>query len=130
MVSKPRKRVAVSRPRRPKFQADIAPAEDQTVRLLKQALHLTSNTDFLSDAVALYQWAFSERRLGHRILSESMNGERRVLVFPRLEQVAPHADLPRVQIPWTDRELDSLAELASASEAAPPTEALLRAMRR
>jgi hypothetical protein len=33
--------------------------------LLKEELQLTSNTDFLSDAVALFHWAVSERRLGH-----------------------------------------------------------------
>jgi len=118
-----------SRPRKAKFQADLAPAEDRTVRLLKEELQLTSNTDFLSDAVALYRWAVSERKLGHRIVSESTRGERKVLLFPRLERVAPDMSLPRVEIKWTERELESLAELASAGEANRPTEALIRAMR-
>jgi hypothetical protein len=104
------------------------PAEDRAVRTLKQELQLRSNTDFLSDAVTLFRWAVSERRLGYRIISETLNGERKVLVFPRLERVAPDASLPRVEISWTERELASLAELASA-ETQPPTEVLLRAMR-
>src|ERR1700732_5578175 len=91
-----------SRPRRKsKFQADLAPAEDCTVRLLKEELQLSSNTDFLSDAVALFRWAVSERKLGHRIMSESASGERKVLLFPRLERVAPDIALPRVVITWT-----------------------------
>ena len=118
-----------SRPRKAKFQADLAPAEDRTVRLLKEELQITSNTDFLSDAVALYRWAVSERKLGHRIVSESTRGDRKVLLFPRLERVAPDMCLPRVEIKWTERELESLAELASAGEANRPTEALIRAMR-
>ncbi len=117
------------RPRKAKFQADLAPVEDRTVRMLKQELQLSSNTDFLSDAVALFRWAVSERKLGHRIVSESASGERKVLVFPRLERVAPDVVLPRVDIEWTPRELESLAELASAAEANPPTEALIRALR-
>lgn len=129
MVRKPKKhRAAAVRPRKTKFQADLAPAEDRTVRLLKEELHLFSNTDFLSDAVALFQWAVSERKRGRRIISESAGGERRVLVFPRLEHVAPNL-LPRVEINWTERELAALADLASAAEANPPTEALIRALR-
>lgn len=124
-----RKRVATPRPRRVKFQADLAPAEDRTVRWLKEELQLTSNTDFLSDAVALFRWAVSERRLGHRILSEDASGDRKVLVFPRLERVAPDLVLPRVAIKWTERELESLGELASAAAANPPTDALIRALR-
>ena len=120
---------AISRPRKAKFQADLAPAEDRTVRVLKEELQLTSNTDFLADAVALFRWAVSERKLGHRIVSESATGERRVLLFPRLERVAPDIVLPRVEIKWTGRELESLAELASAGEANHPTDALIRAMR-
>jgi hypothetical protein len=120
---------APTRTRKTKFQADLAPAEDRAVRLLKHELELSSNTDFLADAVALFRWAVSERKLGHRILSESATGERKVLVFPRLERVAPDLVLPRVDIKWTDRELESLAKLSSASEAKPPTEALIRALR-
>jgi hypothetical protein len=126
-----RKRAAalpVRRTRRSKFQADLAPAEDRTVRALKKELQLSSNTDFLSDAVALYRWAVSERKQGHRIVSESAHGERRVLVFPRLERVAPDEALPRVGIDWTKRELKRLAEMASAEEANPPTDALIRAL--
>src|SRR6266853_3518688 len=117
------------RPRKAKFQADLAPAEDRSVRLLKEELQLSSNTDFLSDAVALFRWAVSERKLGHRIMSESASGERKVLLFPRLERVAPDLVLPRVDIKWTGRELESLAELVSAGEANRPTDALIRAMR-
>ena len=36
-----------SRRRKAKFQADLAPAEDRNLRLLKDELQLTSNTDFL-----------------------------------------------------------------------------------
>lgn len=129
-TKKTRAEAAVAkRPRKTKFQADLAPAEDRIVRLLKQELQLTSNSDFLSDAVSLFRWAVSERRLGRRIVSESLAGDRRVLVFPRLERVAPDTVLPRVEISWTERELESLAELSSAPEANPPTEALIRALR-
>jgi hypothetical protein len=107
----------------------LAPAEDRTVRALKADLQLSSNTDFLSDAVALYGWAVSERKQGHRIVSESADGERRILVFPRLERVAPESALPRVRIEWTPRELESLAELASKDAAKAPTGKLIRAMR-
>jgi hypothetical protein len=117
------------RARKAKFQADLAPAEGHTMRVLKEELQLTSNTDFLSDALALFRWAVSERKLGHRIISESVSGERRVLMFPRLERVAPDVALPRVEIQWTERELESLAQLASQPKADPPTEALIRAMR-
>ena len=119
----------ISRVRKAKFQADLAPAEDRTMRVLKEELQLTSNTDFLSDALALFRWAVSERKLGHRIISESASGERNVLLFPRLERVAPDVALPRVQIKWTERELESLAGLVSAEKANHPTEALIRAMR-
>src|SRR5271155_3071884 len=118
-----------NRLRKTKFQADLAPADDCTVRLLKEELQLTSNTDFLSDAVALFRWAVSERKLGHRIMSESASGERNVLLFPRLERVAPDLVPPRVDIKWTGRELESLAALVSAGEANRPTDALIRAMR-
>ena len=114
--------------RKAKFQADLAPAEDRMVRGLKQELQLTSNTDFLSDALALFRWAVWERKRGHRIFSETETGERKELVFPRLERVAPELVLPRVEIPWAPRELESLADLASR-EPAHPTEHLIRAMR-
>jgi hypothetical protein len=97
--------------------------------LLKEELQLSSNTDFLSDAVALFRWAVSERKLGHRIVSESASGERTVLLFPRLERVAPDLVLPKVEIKWTAREVESLAELATARDANHPTQALIRAMR-
>ena len=115
--------------RKTKFQADLAPAEVRSVRLLKEELQIASNTDFLSDALALFRWAVSERKLGRRIVSESANGERNVLLFPRLERVAPDLVLPRVEINWTERELESLAQLVSAGEANRPTDALIRAMR-
>jgi hypothetical protein len=114
--------------RKSKFQADLAPAEDRMVRGLKQELQLNSNTDFLSDALALFRWAVGERKRGHRIFSEAETGERKELVLPRLERVAPELALPRVEISWTPRELESLADLASR-EPAHPTETLLRAMR-
>jgi hypothetical protein len=37
--------------------------------------------------------------------------------------------LPRVELKWTERELESLAELASAADVDGPTDALVRAMR-
>jgi hypothetical protein len=114
--------------RKSKFQADLAPAEDRMVRGLKQELQLSSNTDFLSDAVALFRWAVGERRRGRRIFSETETGERKELVFPRLERVAPELSLPRVEIAWTAREIESLAELASGGPGQ-PSEALIRAMR-
>jgi hypothetical protein len=114
--------------RKSKFQADLAPSEDRMVRVLKAELQMTSNTDFLSDALALFRWAVSERKSGHRIVSESSTGERKILIFPRLERVAPEVTLPHVDIRWTNKELESLAELASG-QPADPTEALVRAMR-
>src|SRR5271169_2182710 len=99
-------------PRKPKFQADLAPIEDTTVRSLKQELQLGSNSDFLSEALALFQWAVAERRQGHRIVSESATGEKRILVLPRLERVAPASALPHVELEWTAKELKSLAKLA------------------
>ena len=98
------------------------------VRALKAELEMTSNSDFLSDALTLFRWAVSERRRGHRIVSESASGERKILVFPRLERVAPDVGLPRVDLLWTEREIESLAELA-LGQPARPTEALIRAMR-
>lgn len=114
--------------RKSKFQADLAPTEDRIVRGLKQDLELGSNTDFLCEALALFRWAVWERKRGHRIFSVSETGERKELVLPRLERVAPELALPRVEISWTPRELESLAGLASREPAA-PTEALIRAMR-
>jgi hypothetical protein len=114
--------------RKSKFQADLAPSEDSIVRALKAELQMTSNTDFLSDALALFRWAVSERKRGHVIVSESATGERKILVFPRLERVAPEVALPHIDIHWNDKELETLAKLASG-EPAQPTKALLRAMR-
>jgi hypothetical protein len=114
--------------RKSKFQADLAPSEDSLVRALKAELQMTSNTDFLSDALALFRWAVSERKRGHVIVSESATGERKILVFPRLERVAPQVALPHIDIHWNDKELETLAKLASG-EPAQPTKALVRAMR-
>ena len=114
--------------RKSKFRADLAPVEDRMMRGLKEELQLSSNTDFLSDALALFRWAVWERKRGNRIFSETEAGERKELVFPRLERVAPELALPRVEMAWTPRELESLAELASR-EPAHPTDALIRALR-
>lgn len=114
--------------RKPKFQADLAPFEDNVVRSLKHQMQLSSNSDFLSEAVALFQWAVAERKQGHRIVSESASGEKRVLVLPRLERVAPELRLPHVRIDWTEKELERLGELLS-SEPAKPTAALIQAMK-
>jgi hypothetical protein len=114
--------------RKSKFQADLAPTEDRIVRGLKQELELGSNTDFLTEALALFRWAVWERKRGRRIFSESETGERKELVLPRLERVAPELTLLRVEISWTPRELESLAALVGREPAA-PTEPLIRAMR-
>ena len=114
--------------RKSKFQADLAPSEDSMVRALKTELQLTSNTDFLSDALALFRWAVSERKRGHRIVSESATGERKILVFPHLERVAPELAFPRIDIHWTQAEMENLAELASKPPSE-PTDDLIRAMR-
>ena len=116
--------------RRTKFQADLAPADDRLMRTLKHDLQVPSNSDLLADALALYQWVVSERRQGRRILSESVGGEKNVLVFPRLERVADNAGatLPHVDIKWTNRELRSLMRLLESTPAK-PTEALVRALR-
>lgn len=128
LMAKSKPKEASPRARKSKFQADLAPSEDSMVRALKAELQLTSNSDFLSDALTLFRWAVSERKRGHRIMSESSNGERKILLFPRLERVAPDVDLPQVDLHWTERELESLAELA-LGQPAEPTEALIRAMR-
>lgn len=122
------KKEAPLRTRKSKFQAELAPSEDIRLRALKAELQMTSNTDFLVDALTLFRWAVSERRRGHRIVSESANGERKILLFPRLERVAPDVDLPRVDLHWSEREIESLAELV-LRQPAEPTEALVRAMR-
>jgi hypothetical protein len=116
------------RTRKLKFQADLAPSEESRLRALKAELQMTSNSDFLSDALTLFRWAVSERRRGHHILSESASGERKILVFPRLERVAPELDLPQVDLRWSEREIESLAKLA-LRQPAEPTDALIRAMR-
>jgi len=128
LAAKSRPRQAPVKPRKAKFQADLAPSEDSMVRALKAELQLTSNSDFLGDALALFRWAVSERKRGRRIVSESSSGERRILVFPRLERVAPDLDLPQVEMQWTEREIESLAELV-LGQPAQPTDALIRAMR-
>lgn len=114
--------------RKTKFQADLAPSEDQMVRRLKAELEMTSNSDFFTDALALFRWAVIERKRGHRILSESATGERKILLFPRLERVAPEVNLPQAEISWTAQEIESLAQLVSGKPAE-PAEALVRAMR-
>jgi hypothetical protein len=119
---------APRRARKSKFQAELAPSEDSSLRALKAELQMTSNSDFLVDALTLFRWAVSERRRGHRIVSESASGERKILLFPRLERVAPDVDLPRVDLHWSEREIESLAELA-LGQPAEPTEALIRTMR-
>ena len=111
---KPIEAPTIKRPRETKFQADLAPSEDRTMRALKDELQLTSNSDLLSDALALFRWAVAERKLGHRIIRE---------------RVAPDVVLPRVEVEWTERELESLADLASRREANRRTAALIRAMR-
>lgn len=125
---------AVSASRKPqarktKFQADLAPADDRMVRALKQELQLASNTDFLMDAVALFGWAVSERRMGRRILSESAGGDRNILLFAHLERVAPELSFPHVEIEWSEGELEALARLVSAQEPAKPTPTLVKALR-
>ena len=128
MLATRAKRTQKKAARKPKFQADLAPVEDRIVRSLKEELQLSSNSDFMADAVALFQWAVAERKRGHKIVSESTTGERQVLVLPRLERVAPEAVLPYVSIKWNEKELESLMDLALA-EPAQPTQALVRAMR-
>lgn len=113
--------------RKSKFQADLAPVEDHIVRSLKQELQLSSNSDFMTEAVALFKWAVSERKRGHKIISESTTGERQVLVLSRLERVAPESSLPHVSIDWNEIQLRSLLEL-SAAVPPQPTDALVRAM--
>lgn len=122
------KRAQRKNTRKPKFQADLAPVEDRIVRSLKEELQVSSNSDFMSDAVALFRWAVAQRKRGNKIVSESTTGEKEVLVLPRLERVAPEAVLPHVNIAWNEKELESLMELTLA-EPAQPTEALIRAMR-
>jgi hypothetical protein len=122
------KRTQRKNARKPKFQADLAPVEDRIVRSLKEELQLSSNSDFMSDAVALFRWAVAERKRGHKIVSESTTGEREVLVLPRLERVAPEVVLPHVNITWNAKELESLMAL-TLTEPAQPTEALVRVMR-
>jgi len=128
MPAKGTKRVQRNHTRKPKFQADLAPVEDRILRSLKEELQVSSNSDFMSDAVALFQWAVGERKRGHKIFSESTTGEREILLLPRLERVAPEAVLPYVNLTWNEKELESLMDLTRA-DPAQPTNALVRLMR-
>jgi hypothetical protein len=113
-----------------KFQADLAPSDAGTLQRLKQDLEVRSNADFLAEAVSLIRWAVSERRRGCLIVSESITGEKRVLVSPRLERVAPEQPvLPLVEIHWTKQQLESFGQLVSGPPA-PPSPALLDLMKR
>lgn len=111
-----------------KFQADLAPSDANTLQRLKEELETRSNADFLAEAVALIRWAVSERRRGCTILSESATGEKRILVSPRLERVAPEPALPHVELKWTREQLESFGRLASGTPAA-PNAALIDLMR-
>ena len=102
-----------------KFQADLAPSDAGTLQRLKQDLEVRSNADFLAEAVSLIRWAVSERRRGCVIVSESATGEKRVLVSPRLERVAPEQAVPHVEIHWTKEQLESFGQVASGPAAAP-----------
>jgi hypothetical protein len=102
-----------------KFQADLAPSDAGTLQRLKQDLEVRSNADFLAEAVSMIRWAVSERRRGCLIVSESATGEKRVLVSPRLERVAPEQAVPYVEISWTKEQLESFGQLASRPPAAP-----------
>ena len=112
-----------------KFQADLAPSDAAALQRLKEELETRSNADFLAEAVTLFRWAVSERRRGCTILSESATGERRILVSPRLERVAPEPVLPQVEIKWTREQLASFGRLASGPPA-PPTKALIDLMKK
>jgi hypothetical protein len=57
---------------------------------------VNSNSDFMSDTIALFQWAVGEPEARPQDFTESTTGEREVLVLPRLERVAPEAVLPDV----------------------------------
>jgi hypothetical protein len=111
-----------------KFQADLAPSDAGALQRLKQDLEVRSNADFLAEAVSLIRWAVSERRRGCVIVSESATGEKRVLVSPRLERVAPEQPVPHVELRWTKEQLQSFGQLASGPPAA-PTPALLDLMK-
>jgi hypothetical protein len=106
-----------NRTKKTKFQADMVPSDERMLSALKSELELTSNSDFLSDAVALFRWAVAERRSGHKILSESASGERKILVFPRLERVAPEFLLPHVELEWSEGERDAFARIRAAEVA-------------
>jgi len=113
-----------------KFQADLAPSDAGALQRLKQDLEVRSNADFLAEAVSLIRWAVCERRRGCLIVSESVTGEKRVLVSPRLERVAPEQPvLPHVEIHWTKQQLEDFSQLASGPPAA-PTPALRDLMKR
>ena len=113
-----------------RFQADLSPRDAQILDLLKADLDIRSNAELLSEAVAIVRWLVRERRSGRMVASFTRDDRPlHQLVSSVLERVAPEYELPRVEINWTDEQLASLAELASA-ELAPPTEALVRAMKR
>ena len=86
---------------------------------LKEELEVRSNADFLAEAVSLIRWAVSERRRGCTIVSESATGEKRILISPRLERVAPEETLPYVTIHWNEEQLESFARLATQPPATP-----------
>ncbi len=113
-----------------RFQADVSPREAQMLDRLKAELDIRSNAELLTESVAIVRWLVRERRFGRMVASFSEDDRPlHELVSSLLERVAPEHDLPYVQLKWTETQLASLAELTSA-DPAPPTEALVRAMRR
>jgi len=112
-----------------RFQAELTAKDAATLDSLVQQLGVRSNADFLAEALSLVGWIARERRSGHRIVSLDERNTVRELVSPLVERVAPQHELPRVEISWTDRELESLAKLLSA-EPAEPAQELIDVLRR
>jgi hypothetical protein len=107
-----------------RFQAELTAQDAAILQSLATQLGVRSNADFLAEALALVGWIARERSSGHRIVSLDERNTVRELVSPLIERVAPQHELPRIEIKWTERELESLAKLLSA-EPAEPTQELI-----
>jgi hypothetical protein len=113
-----------------RFQAELQNRDAAILRGLMEELQTQSNAELLTHLLSIASWAVSERRQGRRLASVSAEGPVRELVSPLLERVAQEHALPRVDINWTPQELRDLASLASAADPAPPTERLVRVMKK
>jgi hypothetical protein len=112
-----------------KFQADIPQRDEQAISCLMEELEVRSNADFLTKAITLLRWAVEERKKGCKIFTMSPLGQKRELVMPELERIAPELELPWSAVAWTIDELDNFGKLVTKDQPEPTTD-LVRAMAR